>query len=222
MVLIGHSQGGSIAAELEPRLRVDGREVRLVTLGSGHGLLAAVQSVLPGWSLAKSLVSWTVLLAFSILTLAVLVSGLLPMLRPLALLGAAPLRVGGYAWLSHLLPLAQTRELLHGTNVAPVVESQLSQPTLSLPPVSAYAMTASTALAVLLITIGLEPARKLRAATCTEAPGIDVVATHDLVAAAMLQLGPVERRRCVSQCRSALLDHTSYLHHGCAVLGLLA
>jgi hypothetical protein len=222
VVLIGHSQGGSIAAELEPGLRADGREVRLVTLGSGHGLLAAMHSVLPRWSLAKSLVSWTVLLAFSVLTIAMLVSGLAPALQAVAPLAAAPLRIGGYAWLSNLAPLAQTRELLlHGTDVAPVIESQLSQP-FYLPPVSVPAEIAGTALAVLLIAIGLEPVRTLRAATRTEAPGIDVVATHDLVAAAMLQLGPVERRRRVSQCGSLLLDHTSYLRSGCVVLGLLA
>ncbi len=222
VVLIGHSQGGSIAAELEPELRADGREVRLVTLGSGHGLLAAMHSVLPRWSLAKSLVSWMVLLAFSVLTIAMLVSVLTSALHAITPLAAAPLRIGGYAWLSNLLPLAQTRELLlHGTNVTPVIKSQLTQP-FYLPPVSVPAEIASTALAVLLITIGLEPARRLHAVTRTEASGIDIVATHDLVAAAMLQLGPVERRRRVNQCGSLLLDHTSYLRNGSVVLGLLA
>lgn len=48
------------------------------------------------------------------------------------------------------------------------------------------------------------------------------MATHDLVAAAMLQLGPVERRRRVSQSGSLLLDHTSYLRNGSVVLRLLA
>jgi hypothetical protein len=64
VVLIGHSQGGSIATELGPWLRYEGREARLVTLGRGHGLLATMHSVLPRWSLAKSLVSWIVLLVF--------------------------------------------------------------------------------------------------------------------------------------------------------------
>jgi hypothetical protein len=222
VVLIGHSQGGSIAAELEHGLRAEGREVRLVTLGSGHGLLAAMNCVLPRWSLAKSLVSWTVLLAFSVLTSAALVSGMAPAMHAVAPLAAAPVRISGYAWLSNLVPLAQTRELLlHGTDVAPFIESQVRQP-LYLPPLIGPAEIASTALAVLLITIGLEPAKRLRSATITDTPGIDVVATHDLVGAAMLQLGPVERRRRVSQCGSLLLDHTSYLRHGCVVLRLLA
>lgn len=222
VVLIGHSQGGSIAAELEHGLRTEGREVRLVTLGSGHGLLAAMHCVLPRWSLAKSLLSWTVLLAFSVLTIAMLASGMAPSMHAVAPLAAAPVRISGYAWLSNLVPLAQTRELLlHGPDVAPFIESQVRQP-LYLPPFTGPAEIASTALAVLLITIGLEPAKRLRSATITDAPGIDIVATHDLVAAAMLQLGPVERRRRVSQCGSLLLDHTSYLRHGCVVLGLLA
>lgn len=220
--MIGHSQGGSIAAELEPGLRADGREVRLVTLGSGHGLLAAMHSVLPRWSLGKSLVSWTVLLVFSVLTIAMLVSGLVPALPAVAPVAAVPLRIGGYAWLSNLVPLAQTRELLlHGTDVVPVIVSQLRRP-FNLPPVSTPAEIASTALGVLLVTIGPEPARRLSAATRTDAPGIDVVATHDLVAAAMLQLGPVECRRRVSQSGSLLLDHTSYLRNGSVVLRLLA
>jgi hypothetical protein len=221
VVLIGHSQGGSIAAELEPWLRTEGREVRLVTLGSGHGLLAAMNSVLPRWSLAKSLVSWAVLLAFSVLTIAMLVSVLVPALHAISPLTAAPLRIAGYAWFANLLPLAQMRELLHGTDVAPVIMSQLNQP-FYLPPIAIPAEIASTALAVLLLTIGIEPARRLSAATHTEAPGIDIVATHDLVAAAMLQLGPVERRRRVGQCGSLLLDHTSYLRNSSVVLGLLA
>jgi hypothetical protein len=221
VVLIGHSQGGSIAAELEPVLRGDGREVRLVTLGSGHGLLAAMHTVLPRWSLTKSLVSWAVLLVFSILMIAALVSVLASALHAVTPLAAAPLRTAGCAWLLHLIPVAQTRELLHGTNVAPLIESQLIQP-FYLPPVLGPAEIASTALAGLVITIGLEPARRLRAATRTEAPGVDVVATHDLVAAAMLQLGPVDRRRRVSQCGSLLFDHTSYLRNGSVVLGLLA
>jgi hypothetical protein len=222
VVLIGHSQGGSIAAELEPALREDGREVRLVTLGSGHGLLAAMHTVLPRWSIAKSLLSWAVLLAFSVLTIATLVSGLAPALHPVAPLAAAPVRLGGYMWLSKLVPLAQSHGLLlHGANVAPIIKDQLSQP-FYLPPVAGPTEIVSTALGMLLIVIGPEPARRLRAATHTEAPGIDIVATHDLVAAAMLQLGPPERRRRVSQCGSLLLDHTSYLRNGCVVLGLLA
>jgi hypothetical protein len=222
VVLIGHSQGGSIAAELEPALRAEGCAVRLVTLGSGHGLLAAMHSVLPRWSLGKSLAAWTVLLVFSLLTIAMLVSGLAPMLHGVAPVAAAPLRIGGYAWLSNVVPLSKARELLlQGTDVVTVIKGQLSQP-FYLPPVSGPAEIASTALAVLLITVGPEPARRLSAATHTDAPGIDVIATHDLVAAAMLQLGPVERRRRVSQSGSLLLDHTSYLRNGSVVLRLLA
>lgn len=221
VVLIGHSQGGSIAAELEPELRAEGREVRLVTLGSGHGLLAAMHNVLPRWSLAKSLVSWTALIAFSALTIAALTSVLEPALHTVAPLAAAPLRIAGYAWLTNLLPLTEIRGLVHGIDVAPVINSQLTQP-FYLPPIAIPAEIASTVLAVLLLTIGLEPARSLSAATHTEAPGIDIVATHDLVAAAMLQVGPVERRRRVRQCGSLLLDHTSYLRNGSVVLGLLA
>ncbi len=222
VVLIGHSQGGSIAAELEPGLRSEGREVRLVTMGSGEGLLAAMHSVLPRWSLSKSIVSWTVLLAFSVLTTATLVSVLATDMHLVAPLAAAPLRIGGYEWLSNLFPLEHTRELvLHETaNIAPVFKSRLIQP-FSLPSVATPALIASSALAVLLVTIGATPARTLSAATHTEAPGIDIVATHDMVAAAMLQLGPVERRRRVSQCGSLLRDHTSYLRNG-SVLGLLA
>ncbi len=222
VVLIGHSQGASIATALEPALRADGREVRLVTLGSGHGLLAAMHSVLPRWSLAKSLGSWTILLTFSVLTIATLVSVLAPELHTLASLAAAPLRIAGYAWLSKLVPSAHSRELLlHEANFVPILKSQLAQP-FNLPSVAIPAEIASTALAALLVTIGLEPANSLAAATRTEAPGIDIVATHDPVAAAMLQLGPAERRRRVSQCGSLVLDHTSYFRNGSVVLRLLA
>ncbi|MGH2911433.1 MAG: hypothetical protein ACRDJ3_03045 [Solirubrobacteraceae bacterium] len=222
MVLVGHSQGASIAAELEPDLRTPDRQIHLVTLGSGHGLLAAMHTVLPRWSVAKSLLSWTVVVAFSILAIATLVSGVAPMLHPVLPIAEAPLRVGGYAWLSNVLPVAQTRDLLlHETQIAPSLQSQITHP-VYLPPIAIPAEIASTAFAVLLFTIGVEPGRILRAATHTDAPGIDIVATHDLVSAAMLQLGPVERRRPVSQCGSLLFDHTSYLRNGCAVLPLLA
>lgn len=222
VVLIGHSQGASIAAELESALRAARREVRLVTLGSGHGLLAAMHTVLPRWSLAKSLLSWAVLLAFSVLTIATVVSVLAPELHAVVAVGATPVRIAGYAWFSNLLPLTHTRELLlDETNIALVVKHQLIQP-FNLPTVAIPAEIASTALAVLLVTIGVEPVKRLSAVTHTDAPGIDIVATHDPVAAAMLQLGPAERRRRVSQCGSLLLDHTSYLRNSSVVLGLLA
>jgi hypothetical protein len=220
VVLIGHSQGGSIATELEPILRADGRDVWLVTLGSGHGLLAAMHSVLPRWSLAKSILSWTAVLTFSSLTIASLALVTVPNLRPLTSLAMVLPRVGGVAWFSNLLSRAEVHTTLKRIDVAPTVKVLLGQP-FHLPPIAMPAEMAATVCALLLVTIGLEPIKRLRAATRTEAPGIDIVATHDLVAAAMMQLSPIGRRCRVSQCGSLLFDHTSYLRNTCVVPGLL-
>jgi hypothetical protein len=223
LVLVGHSQGGSIAAMLEPRLRQTGRDVRLVTLGSGHGLLSAMRSVLPRWSLLKSLVSWATVLAFVSLLVVGLLEILLVGLRPLGILLTGGVRIAGYAWLTEILSTARLHELLlRGTNLAPLVKSQLLQPIQPIPSAAQPAQYVAIVLAALLLSIGLDPIRRLRAATLTAAAGVDIVATHDLVAATMLQLTPLERLRRVDQCGSVLFDHTTYLRNGWSVLPLIA
>jgi hypothetical protein len=221
VVLIGHSQGGSIATELEPGLRSEGREVRVVTLGSGHALLTAMHGLLPRWSFVKSVISWIAVFSFCVLTVASLVAVTAPDLHALGTLAAAPLRLGGYLWFAAHLPRLQIGQLLREGGQAAAVK-EVIKPTFHLPSIMIPAEIASTAVALLLATIGIEPARRLSAATRADTPGVDIVATHDPVAAAMLQLASERRRRRVSQCGSLLLDHTSYLQNDCVVLPLLA
>jgi hypothetical protein len=223
VVLVGHSQGGSIVAELEPRVRRPGREVRLVTLGSGHGLLAAIQKLMPDWTTSRSLLAWGGVLVYATLAIVTIASSLLTMLHPVMPLAAAPLKVGAATWLMHEVPLAQTQSLLtQGTNVISSISGQLTKHFSFLPPISLPVEIAGAFVGLLIAALAVKPARLLHQTVATEAPGIDVVATHDLVAAAMLQVGPANRRRRVSQCGSLLLDHTSYLRNQCVVLPLVA
>ena len=222
LVLIGHSQGGSIAAALEARVRSDDREVRLVTLGSGHGLLSAMSSVLPGWSLAKSVISWSVVLVLSTLLAIAFAEVIAPGMQPFVAMLVSVVRLSGYAWLTGMIGAQQLHHLLHDPGLVPSIYRHALHPSLSVPPTAGPAATASLVLALLLLTIGIEPARRLHRAALTNAAGIDVVATHDLVSATMLHLSPRERLRAVGQCGSLLFDHTTYLRNGWTVLPLIA
>jgi hypothetical protein len=221
-VLIGHSQGGSILAELEPGLRAGNGEARLVTLGSGHGLLVAVKHLMPDWGLWKSALVWAALLAFAVLAIVVLSLSLVTSLSLAGSATIAPFKTGAAWWLMHSVPLSQTQALLaQETNALSHLKGSLAQP-FYLPPLLIPTMIASTVVGVLIVTLAVKPAQLLREAVDSEAPGVDVVATHDLVAASMLQLAAPARRRRVSQCGSLLFDHSLYLRNGCSVLPLLA
>jgi pimeloyl-ACP methyl ester carboxylesterase len=223
LVLVGHSQGGSIAAALEPRLRAGKRDVWLVTLGSGHGLLTTMGSILPRWSLLKSLVCWGTVLVFVIFLTVATAEVIVSSARPLGVMLEWVVKLGGYAWLTSLVPTTPLHQLvMQGAHTRQQVGSEILQFSLSLPAGARHAEIASCALAVLLITVGIDTARRLHKATLTAAPGIDVVATHDLVAATMLQLSPPERLRRIGQCGSIMFDHTSYLRNAWSVLPLIA
>lgn len=222
VVLIGHSQGGAILAQLEPHLRAPGRDLRLVTLGTGHGLLSAVEQVLPDWAAWRSIVTWTALLAYASLAIAAVGSVTLTLLSPLRPVLAAPLRIGAGAWLTHSVPASLTEPLLRqGSQIFSVAQNQLAHPFV-LPPFLIPVEILGSIVALLILALCVGRAGSLQEAVDTEARGVDIVATHDLVAGSMLQLGPAERLRRVSQCGSLLLDHITYFRNGCAVLPVLA
>jgi hypothetical protein len=221
-VLVGHSQGGSILAELEPTLRASGGDVRLVTLGSGHGLLAAVERLLPTWSPAKSLVAWSALLVYATLAILAVASATLTLVHPVVPIMPAPFKSGAAAWLMQSVPSSLTESLLReGTHLGSALQGKLLSP-IYLPPLTLPALLAGSVVAVLIITLAVKPARLLNEAVGSDAKGVDIVATHDLVAAAMLQLSRRDRLRRVRQCESLWLDHTTYLSNACTVLPLIA
>jgi hypothetical protein len=222
VVLVGHSQGGAILAQLEPRLRAPGRDLRLITLGTGHSLLSAIEQVLPAWAAWRSLVTWTALLAYAGLTIAAVGSVTLTLLAPLGPVMSAPLKVGAAAWLMHSAPATLTQSLLlQSGHVVALTRDQLADP-LVLPPFLIPLEVLGSVVGLLIVVLCVRPGRLLHRAVGTQAHGLDIVATHDLVAGSMLQLGRADRLHRVSQCGSVLLDHTSYFRNGCAVLPVLA
>jgi hypothetical protein len=220
-VLIGHSQGGSILAELEPLIRRPGRDVRLVTLGSGHSLLMAVQKVLPGWGIWRSLLAWAAVLAYATLAIVSVGALLLTLLPSVGLAASHGLKIGAAIWLMHDVPDALTHSMMDPATLTSSIPSQLLQP-LPLPQHFLPVEIAGTIVGLLIVTFAVKPARLLRGTLDTEALGVDIVASHDVVAAAMLQLGSATRLRRVNQCGSLVLDHITYMDNGCAVLPLLA
>jgi len=73
IVLLGHSQGGSILASIEREVRAAGVPVRLVTLGTGTALLAAVNEIRPGWRVDRSIVLWLAWLVTALVALPLIV-----------------------------------------------------------------------------------------------------------------------------------------------------
>ena len=225
VVLIGHSQGGSILAEIEPGLCREQRRVRLVTLGTGHALLAAVDKLRPRWPLWRSVVLATLVVAWSIL----IAAWLIPFgLR--GLYGAAHglvdvLRFGAAFWTGGMAPdyavslvqraagevtAADMTALQNNSNDGATMVAGLQA-----------GMVGVLVLGVAAALIGDRP-RELRRAIETKAEGLDIIATHDPVSAAMRELGAQGRLWRVHQCASLVRDHTSYFKNACSVLPLVA
>ena len=78
--------------------------------------------------------------------------------------------------------------------------------------------------AVIRLTLRLvhEHALALIESVRTGAAGVDIIASHDPVSSAMIELGESRRLRPVAQCGSLLFDHTRYFRNGCSALPLVA
>lgn len=223
LVMVGHSQGGAVLASLEPELGRAHRDARLVTLGTGYALLAAIDVFRPSWSVWRSAVLWLLTMVFAAGAAAGLLVTVLAGLPSLLEAAGSVGRLGGGLWLMDESP-EYAGELMTGAQqqvLAGVVEQLEDGETA---PVGWAATFGAIGGATVILGLRLAGSRveELVARVRTNAKGIDVVARHDVVSSAMLAIGEQERLRPVRQCDSLLLDHVTYFQNGSGTLPLIA
>ena len=230
IVLVGHSQGGSILASLERELRAERRGVRLLTVGTGHALLSALRLLRAGWPLRRSGILWPpIFLCGAAIALIALIAATTTLPATFLSYLVEIVDWGGSLWQSGVPPVDQTLPI--GMRTVPVgppwwtYDSDMAAWPLRLSglftPVAIVTLGCAATVDLAARMIG-DRVEVLRAEVQTGADGIDIVASHDPVCAAMLELGEPNRLKRVNQCASLLGDHQSYFKHGCASLPLLA
>ncbi|MBW0288001.1 hypothetical protein ATN38_03480 [Rhodococcus sp. FH8] len=211
-VLVGHSQGGSILAELARRGQL-GRRDQLVTLGSGHALLATQRVLETKQNVGK----WGCLLVFlfaapmSLLTIsltsstAVALRGFVVLLATIAYSTSAMLFAGLDASVS-----------AHQTAAALSYYRKLGEVTAS--DTALVWMGPITFLLGLFIAVGVAVTKnwlpEIAESNAIDCPGVDLVARHDPVASAMSLLGSPHRVVRIVQTDSVFFDHIKYFENG--------
>ena len=228
VVLVGHSQGGAIIASLECEFRARGGDVTTVTLGTGQALLAALAQSRRGWPLWRSAVLWPpiVICAFGLAVFIVALASSL-LVAPFVALSVMIADFGGSIWQIDKPPYTTVLPIdLRSFPHAPWWEKgtgafeALRRAADLLPLGAAFAVLGGITAALAAAMIGIR-ARELKTATQSDANGIDIIATHDPVSAAMLELGEGPRLKHVDQTTSLVRDHMSYFQNGCSSLPLV-
>ncbi|MFG1784489.1 hypothetical protein ACGFIU_18780 [Rhodococcus oryzae] len=214
-VLVGHSQGGSILAELAESGKF-GPSTPLVTLGSGHGLLAT-QSVLSSrrWRLPAAIVLaglFMVAMAAIAVQLAVL---LVEFVRGVGTFLSAALWSASGTWVSGIDPVAAGTRSADGAAASfGYAMTELTEPSSSTPIMSAVVFMAISIMVVAGRSMTASLHGEIVAANRCSQPGIDIVALHDPVASALGLLGNRRRVVRVSQSDSMVFDHVAYFDNG--------
>jgi hypothetical protein len=220
IVLVGHSQGGSIIATLTADLPANS-STRVVTLGSGHALLEALNSIGRKWGIWRSLLLWFALALYLSGVAFVMGSTVYLALQLLALALTAILNLGGGWWLLGSGSTTSERLALNGmAGSLRAFEELLRTPWLD-PLVWQVAIAGFVVTALGRTLFGRERLDTLLRKIKLDAAGVDIIATHDPVPAVLLAVGDLRRTRLVSQCASLTLDHTKYFHNGSTVLPII-
>ncbi|HWM09409.1 MAG TPA: hypothetical protein VNO82_08690 [Solirubrobacteraceae bacterium] len=221
LVMVGHSQGGAVLASIEPEMGRAHRDLRLVTLGTGNALLAAIDVFRPSWSPWRSAALWLPTMIFAAGTalglLVTLLAGLPGLMEAVASVG----RVGGGLWLMDDSP-EYADELIaeaHQDMMVGIIEELEDGNQVPVGWAATFGMIGGATLLIGMLLVGTR-AEELIHRVRTAAKGIDIVARHDIVSSAMLALGEEERLSPVRQCDS-LLDHVTYFENGAATLPLI-
>ncbi len=225
VILIGHSQGGSILAGVEHKLRGRVRDVQLITVGSGHAILAAVnlarQQGKTRWGRMQSVMLLAPLFVIGCVVSYFVWSSWALLFRPLVGWAVFWLDYGASIWQLDRTAVAGFAAR-HGTKWWEVsLGQQLHRSMALLVLLPGLVMLLATVFAFTKTMLGDRPA-ELGRAVRTRARGIDIVASRDPVALAMLGLGEPDRVRRVPQSASLLKDHTAYFRNSCSVLPVLA
>jgi hypothetical protein len=220
VVLVGHSQGGSILAELEVRLRGRPGNVRLVTLGTGQALLAAIAQLRSRWRIGRSLGAWLAIFVLGTLMLGMVLRLLSELIPYVAEWVVAVIDFGASFWqhdTTHV-PGLRAQYSVRPWNVA---LADLVDQTASLLPYLLFLFAVAAVVIALCVRLVGDRPVTLAEVVRTNAVGLDIVASRDPIAAAMLELGESARVRRIAQCGALSADHTTYFRNGCSALPLL-
>lgn len=224
IVLIGHSQGGSIAEEAARKLSLstgDESPVRsVITLGSGHTLLQAMNRMRSPVSTARHvglLIAWIVYLLLSFVAVVAFTGTTIHAFDSATRQLTSAL---GTLWLSAADASVQ---LLRDAQSETLSSFQRGQRLLRAPDNVAALFVA--AVAGVFWTTVIQTQRRsiaaLREAVTSQYPGIDIVANDDPVAMPMLTLGDDQRLLRISQIGLAIPDHLKYFDNKINVLPAL-
>ncbi|MTE24217.1 hypothetical protein [Microbacterium sp. ZXX196] len=214
-VLIGHSQGGAIAANISRDL--DPARTTLITMGTGQALLAPISATLHvGWaSIAALAASIVVYVAAAAVLMRWLVAAAFALVST-AILGA--LELGAAVWRATtdraeaLAHLGEARRLVTDLATTLVLSPDVLATLLSIPPIAA---------AVLVYARIFAPAvAEIRDLCHPAARGVDLCATFDFVSHPFTVLGARRRIRRVPQSAS-IADHLRYFPNSTEVLAAI-
>jgi hypothetical protein len=217
LILVGHSQGGSVIKEIAERTRLPQRPV-VVTVGSGHALLATLR-ILKGRrfffpSLFVAL--WTVYLVSICL---VMLAMAVPFVALAGSLFLGLIKVGAATWEASFLTIDE----IQGTSER--VTLKVQQDALEFIGRS----YAAVPLALLIVPLGVVAAiatrrwirsavpRVVEAIRC-DAEGLDLCSDRDVVSSMLATVGGSERLRVFPQSGTLLHDHFSYFRNPVSVL----
>ena len=214
-VRVGHSQGGSILAELLPPGRSSDRPWT-VTLGSGHALLVALnEGRRDTRTVAVLLLGMLLFMMAGVFAFVVLPS--LPALV-LSIQGmlAATLALGTGLWTSLSDPrLSLALQLQYMSTWPDHLEDLGAAMTRATAFDSGPILTLilASVLPVVWVTINRHRLERIAGASDLQAPGFDLVATHDPVSSMLAAQPALARVTVIPQMSSVALDHVRYFEN---------
>ena len=225
LVLVGHSQGGSILTEWSRTQPTQSKVHTLITLGSGQGVLATLHEVL-SHRLRYGVGTWLAVLLYAATVILVLFEALVsiaPRLRELLEVWYLAFQA---LWTA---PLADPYRALA------LMESYAGSPDESFEPIiSGLSETPALPSTIWLVGIALgfflvavngfiRPlASAILERSQLDAPGYDLSGTRDPISKPLHVLASSERLRRIPQTGSTLLDHFTYLDNRIVVLPAIA
>lgn len=221
-VIIGHSQGGSIATRLHSAWPHKKDPLTVVTLGTGDGILGFVRATRSTISTPVTAFVFILYSLFVIFSTLVLIAPTYALLR-LAFEGVAgAVTAGGAVWqygYNHAAAAATLARL--DAQSGSGLTSALTNSTY-LPLLPTTILGVMGALAIISTIALVKPViPKIVDEVTTDAPGFDLIALHDPVSSPLVVLLPDSHRlrtRVITQLDSALTDHTTYFANAVGVL----
>lgn len=213
VVVVGHSQGASILTEWSQRAGSTVGSCTLITLGSGHGVLATLREMQQHRvrSALISLAAVVLYIAVVILTLFLTLAAGGPLLGTLA---DNLQHTFEYLW---TLPVADPQAAAATMGRSLSGEYQAIFDAIQRPvamPATVYLAPLLTAVLALVTQLFLRPlAARILERTRSPLPGVDVSASRDVISRPLHVLGTTDRVWRVPQTGTWTQDHVSYLRN---------